>query len=162
VTLTQAIQNADLPALLEQHFPNSGARAGKKGRIKCVWRGGSDLSGNLFINKRGKWQLHDFVTGETWDTYSVLTELVGMTKSQAAAELTGEKADATQKKDQALKSEEVELPPMPEELSSWLWVHQQLKIPLWSEPMSDLGKHCLELLAEWMAECIELELAKAE
>jgi hypothetical protein len=93
-TLREAVQTADLPAILEHLYPESGARAGKRGRVKCVWRGGQDLSGNLFQAKGGTWKLHDFVTGETMDAFDVLTNLAGMTNAQAAAELTGERATA--------------------------------------------------------------------
>ena len=92
MTLREAVQAADLTAILERLSPESGARAGKRGRIKCVWRGGTDYSGNLFQVRSGQWKLHDFVTGETWDAFDVLTQIGGMSKAQAAAELTGERA----------------------------------------------------------------------
>ena len=56
--------------------------------MRCVWRDGDDLSGGLFQTRTGTWKLKDFVTGDTLDALDVLTELSGLTKAQAAAELT--------------------------------------------------------------------------
>jgi hypothetical protein len=171
MTLTAAIQAADLPGILERHFPTCGARAGKAGRIRCVWRQGEDLSGNLFKGKR-KWQLHDFVTGETWDAFDVLTHLVGMSRAEAALELTGVRPISQQ--NGAAKTPQIaepvpvdtwvsmELPEMPQELLEWMWAFEQVKEPMFGDPMSPIGQHCLELLAGWVAECIRLEMGESQ
>jgi hypothetical protein len=120
-TLREAVQAADLPAILERLYPNRGARAGKRGRVKCVWRGGTDESGNLF-QARGVWKLHDFVTGETWDAFDVLTNLAGMTNAQAATELTGERATAQEDatpKPRALKLYPLDFPAKLESCLLW-------------------------------------------
>ena len=158
MTLREAVQAADLPAILERLSPESGARAGKRGRIRCVWRGGMDDSGNLFQDRGGKWKLHDFVTGETWDAFDVLVEIGGMTKAQAAAELTGERATARVSSVPKARALEVDPPDFPDELLACLLWSRITNRPLWPngiEQTSQQGRRCLELLAGWIAESLE-------
>ena len=120
MTLREAVKAADLPAILERIAPECGARAGKRGRIKCVWRGGTDYSGNLFQDQSGMWKLHDFVTDQTWDAYDVLVEIGGMSKAQAAAELNGERATARAYSASKARMLEIHLPDFPDELLACL------------------------------------------
>ena len=164
-TLREAVKAADLPAILERIAPDSGARAGKRGRIKCVWRGGTDYSGNLFQKRGGQWKLHDFVTGETWDAFDVLTQIGGMTKAQAAAELTGERA--TPRISSAPRSPTLEIhpPDFPDELLACLLWSRITNRPLWPvhpAQTSQQGRRCLELLAEWIVESLETVREVAE
>jgi hypothetical protein len=157
-TLRDAVQTADLPAILERLYPESGARAGKRGRVKCVWRGGQDLSGNLFQAKGGTWKLHDFVTGETLDAFDVLTQIGGMTNAQAAAELTGARATTQRDAKPKPKALEIDPPDFPAELEACLLWSRITRRPLWpADPnqMTEQGRRCLELLAEWIRSSLE-------
>ena len=158
MTLREAVQAADLPAILERLAPESGARAGKRGRIKCVWRGGTDDSGNLFQVRGGAWKPHDFVTGETLNAFDVLIQIGGMTKAQAAAELTGERT--TPRVSSAPKSPtlEVDPPDFPDELLACLLWSRITNRPLWpADPQqtSQQGRRCLELLAGWIVASLD-------
>ena len=158
MTLREAVQAADLPAILERLSPESGARAGKRGRIKCVWRGGTDYSSNLFQDRGGKWKLHDFVTDQTWDAYDVLVEIGGMSKAHAAAELTGERATVRASSAPRARMLEIDPPDFPDELLACLLWSRITNRPLWStgfEQTSQQGRRCLELLAGWIAESLE-------
>jgi hypothetical protein len=162
--LSEAIQNADLPAILERLFPDCGARAGQRGRVKCVWRGGDDLSGGLFIDRSGRWKLKDFVTNQNLDAFQVLVELGGLSKAQAALELTGVQADPKAKKQTTtatLNRTSYDYA-FPEELQGWLWASRMVKQPLWnnSNLESQPGKLCLDLLADWIAESIRDEVGE--
>ena len=153
-SLREAIQKADLPAMLERLFPDCGARAGQRGRIKCVWRGGTDYSGSLFVDRGGKWKLTDFVTNESFDAFEVLISLAGMTKAQAALELTGERPDATRRKSKPPKLSN--LPEFPIELRGWLWAYKMVKEPMWdTNTPNRFQTEMLEILAEWIADSIK-------
>ena len=158
MTLREAVQAADLPAILERLAPECGARAGKRGRIKCVWRGGTDDSGNLFQKRDGQWKLHDFVTGETWDAFEVLTLIGGMTKAQAAAELTGERAVSKTSSTPKARTLEVDPPDFPDELLACLLWSRITGRPLWPihpAQTSQQGRRCLELLAGWIVASLD-------
>jgi hypothetical protein len=160
-TLREAVQNADLPAILERLHPECGARAGKRGRVKCVWRGGDDLSGGLFQTRGGIWKLKDFVTGETWDAFDVLTQIGGMTNAQAAAELTGERATAQGDAKPKPRALEIYPPDFPAELEACLLWSRITRRPLWPadpDQMTEQGRRCLELLADWIADSLHTSL----
>lgn len=165
MTLREAVQAADLPAILERIAPESGVRAGKRGRVKCVWRGGTDDSGNLFKNRAGQWKLHDFVTEQTWDAFDVLVQIGGMTKAQAAAVLTGERAVPQISSATKARTLEVDPPDIPDELIACLLWSRITNRPLWPvnvEQTSQQGRRCLELLAEWIAHSLETVREVAE
>jgi hypothetical protein len=155
-TLRDAVLAADLPAILERLYPECGARAGTRGRVKCVWRGGQDLSGNLFQAKGGTWKLHDFVTGETMDAFDVLTQIGGLTKAQAAAELTGERATAQPTSTPKSRAVEYHPPDLPDELLACLLWSRITHRALWPAEgeMTQQGRRCLELLADWIADTL--------
>jgi hypothetical protein len=161
MSLQAAIQAADLPGILEVYFPKSGARAGKAGRVRCVWRGGEGWTGNLY-RAADRWRLHDFSTNQDMDAFDVLTELVGLSSTSAAKWLRGDVQDPPQSHQRPNKAARVHLvsydpPDLPEELLSWIWVHRQLGIPLWQpdDPRaSGVGALTLDLLADWIAESL--------
>jgi hypothetical protein len=155
-TLREAVHSADLPAILERLYPESGARAGQRGRVKCVWRGGTDESGNLFQVRGGTWKLHDFVTGETWDAFDVLTRIAGLTNAQAAAKLLGERATAQSSATPKARAVEFHPPDLPDELLICLLWSRFTGRPLWpvEGEMTQQGRRCLELLADWIADTL--------
>lgn len=82
--LNTAIIQADLPAIIDQHFPN----ARRKTRVKCVWRDGLEFSGWLYRWKRdGRWRLRDFGGQQDFDGYDFLTRVLGYSKAEAVREL---------------------------------------------------------------------------
>ena len=47
--LTKAIQIVDLPALVLELFPDSGAISNKSGKVLAAWRGEKNESASLFL-----------------------------------------------------------------------------------------------------------------
>jgi putative DNA primase/helicase len=157
-TLREAGHAADLPAILERLYPESGARAGKRGRVRCVWRGGRDESGNLFQDRDGKRKLYDFVTRQTLDAFDVMTTIGGKTRAQAAAELTDERAIARPGPAPRTAVPEVEALDFPDEvLANLLWSRLNGRA-LWpTDPaaMTEQGRRCLALLADWIVDSLK-------
>ena len=151
-TLREAIRLADLPAMLERLHPTCGARAGKRGRVRCVWRGGEELSASVYQVPDGGWRLHDFVTDQTWDAFSALVEIGGLTRSQAARELIGTRVRPRRRPKQ--RPTVSACPDFPDELHAMILWARITKRPLWpvDEPRTEQGRRALELLAGWMAE----------
>ena len=85
--LDQLIDTVDLPALVGQLYPASGARPGKAGLYRAVWRGDRHPSLSLF-KKRGVWFWKDHATGKGGNAFHLLIE-AGYTRAQAAALLKG-------------------------------------------------------------------------
>ena len=85
--LTQAVATVDLPALIADYFPESGAQPNRGGAFKAVWRGESNPSGSLFKSSTGAWLLHDHGQDETHNAFDFLTTVMGMSKAEAAEEL---------------------------------------------------------------------------
>lgn len=159
--LSTAIQQADLPAILERAFPDCGARAGRPGRVRCTWRGGKGWNGNLYQVK-GRWRLHDFTTKEDFDAFEVLTRLVGLSARAAALELlAGQSSKPRRRKRSRMIEVEFNPPDLPDELLVWLWATKKLRVPLWDinrPQLTKLGALTLELLADWMADSLRSAL----
>jgi len=105
----------------------------------------------LFQNRAGQWKLHDFVMDQTWDAFDVLTQIGGMTKAQAAAELTGERAIPRASSAPRARALEIDPPDFPDELLACLLWSRITNRPLWPtgcEQTSQQGRRCLEVLAE--------------
>ncbi|AGK03729.1 MULTISPECIES: toprim domain-containing protein [Meiothermus] len=81
--LTQSIEDVDLPALVAELWPESGARPGKAGICRAVWRGDTHPSLSLF-QARGVWFWKDHATGESGNAFHLLLK-AGMSKEAAAA-----------------------------------------------------------------------------
>ncbi len=80
--LTAAIQSADLPALLERHFPNALERGF---RVRPVWRSESrDTDAALKRFSDGTWILTDFAMPKSWNAYQFLTDLCSYNPRDAA------------------------------------------------------------------------------
>lgn len=69
----------DLLDLYADHYPEAHITGG---RTTAAWRGGDGL--NVSINSR---TMHDFVSGESYNAFTLLTELAGYSKGEAAAYL---------------------------------------------------------------------------
>ena len=79
--LTTAVRLAELPSILEQHFPSALTRGL---RVRPLWRGSLDASAALKRFKDGAWCLTDFSSGQSWNAYEFLTDLCGYSPRDAA------------------------------------------------------------------------------
>lgn len=96
MTLSEAIEAADLPGLVASYFPESGAKPGKEGLYRAVWRGDKNPSFSLF--RRGRvWFFRDHATGESGTAWHFLTRIVGLSEGEAlrALGVDGEKTVLT-------------------------------------------------------------------
>ena len=164
--LTSAIQQADLPSILEREFPTCGARAGRPGRVRCTWRDGTAWNGNLYL-RAGRWRLHDFSTNEDFDAFDVLTRLVGLSPKLAALELVRGQSNSSKRRTRTrsrFNLNEFNPPEFPDGLLGWLWATKRLGIPLWNaeRPRSTTdGALTLELLADWLADSLRPAFVEA-
>jgi hypothetical protein len=86
--LTAAIRAADLPSLLERHFPNSLERGF---RVRPLWRSESRATDAALKRfKDGAWVLTDFALSKSWNAYQFLTDLCSYAPREAARLLIAE------------------------------------------------------------------------
>lgn len=84
--LTQQVDAVDLPGLLAELYPASGAKAGRGGAVKAIWRGETNASCYLF--KHGQaWLLKDHGTDQVWNALQFLTDVEGMSHEEACDKL---------------------------------------------------------------------------
>lgn len=81
--LTEAVDLVDLPQLIEERYPQSGARAGQGGTIFASWRGNENTKA-VSLTKKQRWLWHDFATDEGGSAYDWLTMVEGMGGQEAA------------------------------------------------------------------------------
>lgn len=86
-SLTAAVNAADLPSLIAEDFPESGARPGKGGAFKAVWRGDRNPSGSLWKNDNGTWMFKDHGEGEAGTAFDYLTTVLSLSAAEAAQRL---------------------------------------------------------------------------
>jgi len=87
--LTQAIESVDLPALVARLWPDSGARPGRPGLYRAVWRG--DRKPSLsHVRARGVCFFRDHATGQSGNASHLLLA-AGLSKEEAVAILLGER-----------------------------------------------------------------------
>ena len=125
--LTEAVENTDLPALIAELYPDSGARPGRKGNVRAVWRDDVNASLSLFPKPSGVWMWKDHGTDESGNALDFLL-LAGYGKRDAAELLKrrhGGSVQATpsplrgtrthtRAKDAGAGEKSSELPPLPE------------------------------------------------
>ncbi|MER3556321.1 MAG: hypothetical protein C4331_18800, partial [Meiothermus sp.] len=80
--LTRSIETVDLPGLVARLWPESGARPGKPGLCRAVWRGDRHPSLSLF-RARGVWFWKDHATGEGGNAFGLLLR-AGLSRAEAA------------------------------------------------------------------------------
>jgi phage/plasmid primase-like uncharacterized protein len=78
-----ALRLIDLPALVADFYPDSGARPSSKKRAKAVWRGGDGESLAFWRGSEGSWHITDFARGEHYNAWQFLTDIVGLSKAEA-------------------------------------------------------------------------------
>jgi putative DNA primase/helicase len=82
--LTAAIDAVDLPGMIHEDFPDSGATPGRGGAFKAVWRGDTTPSGSLFRSETGAWLFKDHGLQEGGNAYHYLTVVMSLTPGEAA------------------------------------------------------------------------------
>ncbi|MER3444928.1 MAG: hypothetical protein C4333_12780, partial [Meiothermus sp.] len=85
--LTRSIETVDLPGLVARLWPESGARPGKPGLCRAVWRGDRHPSLSLF-RARGVWFWKDHATGEGGNAFGLLLR-AGLSRAEAAELIKG-------------------------------------------------------------------------
>lgn len=86
--LTKAINTVDLPALVADLYPQSGARPGRTGTVSAVWRDEVNPSVSLFRRKGTKvWMFKDQARDVSGNTFHFLTKIVGWDQEHARAEI---------------------------------------------------------------------------
>jgi putative DNA primase/helicase len=85
-SLTEATNAVDLPALISELHPKSGAKPGTANLVQAVWRGDKNPSLSLFKARGGAWMWKDHSTGEGGNAFAFLTGVMNM-KPQEAAQL---------------------------------------------------------------------------
>jgi len=86
LTLEEAIAQADLPGLVAQYYPETGAKPGKGGLYRAVWRGERHPSFSVYRHN-GVWFWRDHATGEKGTAWHFLTEIAGLSEREALAVL---------------------------------------------------------------------------
>lgn len=74
--LREQLFGVDLPGLIAELFPESGAKPGRPGTIRAVWRGERHPSCSLFRGKDGMWLFKDHATGESGNAFGFL-QMIG-------------------------------------------------------------------------------------
>lgn len=122
--LTRANREIDLPALIGEFYPASGARAGRGGSIRAVWRGDKNPSGSVFQHQ-GVWLFKDHGKGVAGNAYQFLIQCCDFSPRDAAAEVKrragledGAPVPFSPKPYRAAKAPEIKPPLEPLE-SSW-------------------------------------------
>ncbi len=85
--LKYAIENTDLPALIAELYPDSGAQPSKEGRCVAVWRGGERDSVSLYKASNGTFMYKDFATDQGGNSFNWLVNEHGLSPSETAKEL---------------------------------------------------------------------------
>ena len=80
--LTRALELVDLPTLVLELYPESGATPGKPCKCLATWRGEKNESFSLF--KNDIWLFKDHATGQSGNAFQFLTEIASLGKQEAA------------------------------------------------------------------------------
>lgn len=161
--LTAAVRLADLPSILERHYPAALTRGF---RVRPVWRGSSDASAALKRFKDGAWVLTDFSSGQSWNAYEFLVDLCSYSPRDAAAWLIGATGvtDETRSPTRASPAQPVSalegLPDFPLEV---LQVMRLDRLYFGGRLVHDTASNAvtlegralfLEPLADWLSDCV--------
>lgn len=82
--LTDAISLTDLPALVAERYPDSGAKPGKADVVFARWRGNENTPAFSLSKVKGRWLWKDHATGEGGNAFDWLTMTEGMGAQEAA------------------------------------------------------------------------------
>lgn len=82
--LKYAIENTDLPTLIAELYPESGAQPGKECRCVAVWRGGEKQSVGLYYAGNGVSMYKDFATDKSGNCFHWLMDARNLSPAEAA------------------------------------------------------------------------------
>lgn len=82
--LTEAVDLVDLPALVAERYPESGAKPGTKNLVFASWRGNENTPAFSLYKHGRTWLWKDQATGEAGNAYDWLTTIEGMDGQEAA------------------------------------------------------------------------------
>ena len=166
--LTQAIKTVDLPGLVDESFP--GARDAWN-RVRPVWRNPNTKDRDAALKRYPDgWLLTDFGLARSFNAYGFLVELVGLEPKAATRELLARAGVQDQPRPSSVTVAgavvPIQLPDLPESLLELLEVRRRWlpSVPLWD--LDDPSIHLdngpeFQSLANWLADCITLEIAGA-
>ena len=83
--LTVALERVDLPSLVLELYPESGATPNQSCKCLAVWRGEKNKSFSIFQN--GIWLWRDHATGQSGNSFQFLTEIANYSKQEAIEKL---------------------------------------------------------------------------
>ncbi len=86
-SLTEAVNAVDLPGMIADLYPDSGARANTPGTYKATWRDEQTPSCSAFKNEHGVWMYRDHGSTNTGNAFDFLVNECGMSRTQAADEI---------------------------------------------------------------------------
>lgn len=82
--LTEAINAVDLPALVAELHPESGARPGTADLVKASWRGDRNPSFSLYRSRTGIWMFKDHALGQEGNAFHFLRDIIKQRPQEAA------------------------------------------------------------------------------
>ena len=82
--LKYAIENTDLPTLIAELYPDSGAQPNKEGRCVATWRGGEKLSVALYYAGNHVSMYKDFATDKSGNCFHWLMDARNLSPAEAA------------------------------------------------------------------------------
>lgn len=156
--LSEAINIIDLPALVGELYPESGARPGKADAYKAVWRGDSNPSFSLFKSRTGIWMWKDFASGGEGNAFHFLTVIAKLPPQEAAHKLISRagldpsvpppKSKAKAKAEEQKGPEPCDsLPLTPDELDKYEWEDTRIAPCLAGRGLTDDDAHLCGLRA---------------
>lgn len=82
--LTIAVEATDLPALVQERHPDSGAKPGVQETIYATWRGNANTPSFSLFRHNGVWLYSDKVTEQTGNAFDFLVQIEGMGSAEAS------------------------------------------------------------------------------
>lgn len=86
-SLTEAVNAVDLPGMIADLYPDSGARANTPGTYKATWRDEEVASCSVFRGDHGAWMYRDHGAASAGNSYDFLIKEHGLSPAQAAEEV---------------------------------------------------------------------------
>lgn len=82
--LTEAINAVDLPALVAELHPESGAKPGTADLVRAAWRGDRNPSFSLYRSRSGIWMFKDHALGQEGNAFHFLRDIIKQKPQEAA------------------------------------------------------------------------------
>ena len=173
-SLHEAIERADLPALIERHCQDANLRRlnSRRGGVICDPRPGREERNPSFsvYFKGGRWRWRNFATSEYGDALDLL-ESLGIPKREAIKELLkdaglgGARLHPSRWFRPVQVGRRVEdltsIPNLPPDLLDIYSACKTANVPMWAHDvvyLHPLSAPALYALADWLADCLRLLL----